>query len=508
MSLLGIEVGATRCRATAFSLEGAPLAEAHREYSVITKSGGVRELDARRVWASVYSAIGEVAAQTRSDPIRAMSVAMIGEAMVPLSADGEILGRCILSSDQRGARYAEQVERSLGAQRLFDITGNLPGVSYALPKLCWLRDNEPRLFESTWRFVSLGGMVSHYLGGASTCDYSWAGRTLLFGLARESWSGEVLGACGLPAYKLPHLARAGTAVGTVSASVSRELGLSPGARIVLGGEDHCCRALGAGVTHSGMALYDLSAYIHAVPTFHAIPLTTLMLRNRLNTGHHVVPGLFVSVLSSAAGGNVLRWFRDNLAPLEKREAQKRGTNVYDDLLAEMPEAPTQLMMLPHFVPGGPPHSDGKSSGVILGLKVDTTRGEIVKALLEGMTYPFVKGQELLGQVGVRLQTYRATGSGARSQRWLQLSSDMLSRPVERTGLIETGTLGAAILAGIGTDAYASFEEAVNTVVDVQMRLEPDPQRQAAYGARYERYRELYPLLRDYLHRLEEVSGSK
>lgn len=504
MSLLGLEIGATRCRATAFSLEGTPLAEAHRDYGVITGPGGVREIEAGRVWAAARSVVGEVASQSRRDPIRAVSVSTLGEAMVPLSADGEILGHCVLGSDQRGTSYVEEVERSLGAQRLFDITGNLADASCALPKLCWLRDNEPRLFAGTWRFVSLGGLVYHFLGGVSMSDYSWAGRTLLFDQDRESWSAEVLRACGLPEAKLPGLARAGASVGTVSPGLSRELGLAPGVRMVLGGEDYCCRALGAGAIQSGMALYELGANIHAMPAFEAIPLTSLLLSHGLNIGHHVVPGLFASLLRSASGGNVLRWFRDNLAPLEKRLAQRRGTSVYDELLAEMPETPTRLMVLPEFVPGGPSRFDAGPSGAILGLKVDTTRGEVVKALLEGMTYPFVGGQELLGQVGVRLQTYRATGGGARSERWLQLTSDVLNRPVERTGTIETGTLGAAILAGVGTDAYASFEEAVATVVSVQRRFEPDPGRRAAYAARHERYAELHPLLRDYLHRLDET----
>ena len=503
MSLLGIDVGMTSCRAMVIALDGSPLARAQREYQVITGPGGTRELDARQVWSAVRETIHQVTAQTQHDPIRALSVTSMGEAVTALSLEGRIQGLTILGPDRRGSQYVQQVEHALGSGRLFDITGNLPGPTYALSKLCWLRDNNPTLFTSTWRFVLWSGLIDHLLGGASTCDYSLASRTLLFDINHTQWSRQVLEACTLPRLKLPELAPAGTLLGAVSNNLARELGLPSGVRIVLGGRDLCCSALGAGVIHSGMALYSLSASIHLVPTFNAIPLTSLMFSRGLSMEHHVVPRLFVSHIHNQTGGRTLRWFRDNLAPLEKRQAQRRGSNVYTELLAEMPEEPTKLMVLPHFAPTGPPHFESRTSGVILGLDVRTTRGEIIKALLEGMTYYFAEIQELLEQVGIRIQIYRAIGGGARSERWLQLTADILGVPVEHVDLLEPAPLGAAILAGVGSGAFPSTAEAVAALVHVRRRYDPDPQRHQAYRDRVARYRELYPLLREYLHRLSD-----
>lgn len=510
MSLLGIDVGRARCMATAFSLEGKPLAQARRAYNLVAGTDGLLGLDVRSLWDAVSQAIREVAARTRQDPIRALSVSSIGEAIAPLSAEGHVLGNCLFGfaaprgiSDDRGPEHVQDLQRSLGKQRLFDITGSVVRTHQSLASLCWLCDNKPRLFASTWRFLPLGTLVCYLLGGTATCDYSLASHTLPFDLARKDWWRELLQTCKLPRQKLPRLAPAGTPIGTLSPSKAQELGLPAGVRLILGGHDQCSRALGSGVVQSGMASYDLGSQVSLMPAFHAIPLTSLMLSRGLNIERHLVPDLFVSLFYDPSGGRVLRWFADNLAPLERHQAQRRGASVYDALLAEMSEQPTRLMVLPHLAPTGPPHFDARASGAILGLRTDTTRGEIVKALLEGVTYQCAEGQLLFEEAGIRIRVYRATGGGARSERWLQLSADILGMPVERTQGVDTGTLGAAILAGVGSGAYAGFEQAVETAVHVEKAFAPDPERHAAYQVKLERYRELYPLLRDYLHRLRD-----
>jgi xylulokinase len=496
MSLLGIDVGTTGCRAMAISLEGARLAEAFREYSPVAPASGVCELDSERVWAAIREVIAEVAGRAKQDPIRALSVASMGEVVVPLAVERRILGPSILSSDQRGAQCVRTVEQRLGRERLFQVTGSLPGSSGSLGKLCWMRDSKPQLFEGTWRFVLWNGLVSYLLGGASTCDYSLASRTLLFDLDQKRWSNEVLHASGLSPLKLPELAPAGTPVGTVDAHAARELGLPPGVRIILGGYDLCCSALGMGVIGGGMAMYLMGSFFSMVPTFNAIPLTSLMLSEGLDMGCHVVPGAFVSVLYNQSGGAVLRWFADTVVPLEKREVQKRGLSIYTELLAEMPEEPTDLIGLPHFAPAGPPHLGERLPGGVLGLLSATSRGELIKGLLEGTTYFFADGVERLRKAGISIKGCRVAGGGARSDRWLQLSADILGLPLERVPISDPAMVGAAMLAGVGSGAYAGFEQAATVVVKVEQRFEPQAHRVAFYRTQLERYRELVSLLRE------------
>jgi len=494
MSLLGIDVGTGAARALVISVGGRPLAEASREYAPGAASGAY-ELDSERVWAAIREMVAEVAARTKQDPIHALSVASMGEVVVPLSSEGRILSQSILSADQRGSQCARAVEQKLGRERLYEITGSLPGSSGSLSKLCWLRDNKPALFQGAWRFVLWSGLVSYLLGGASTCDYSLASRTLLFDLAQKRWSTEVLHASGLLPLKLPDLAPAGTAVGTISASLARELGLPTNVRIILGGYDLACSALGLGVIESGTAMYLLGTTAFMVPTFDAIPLTSLMLGQGLDMACHVSPGALVSVLYNQSGGAMLRWFVDTLVPLERREVQRRGLSIYTELLAEMPEEPTDLVALPYLAQAGPPHLGERVPGGLLGLQTTTGRGEVIRALLEGLTYHFADGQERLQKVGISIKGYRAAGGGARSDRWLQLSADILGVPIERPQVGDPATMGAAMVAGVGSGAYANFEEAVTAVVKVERRFEPHPRRAALYRERLERYRQMISMLR-------------
>ena len=503
MSLLGIDVGTTGCKAIAYSLEGVPLARAFAEYEPLGGPEGWFELDSAQVWQAARAAIASVAAQTHQDPIQAISAASMSETLVPLSRDGGILGNGILPHDPRGRQYAQRVTEALGRQRLYDLTGNIPGSFYALPKLCWLRDNAGQLYRDTWRFVPWAGLLLALLGGRTACDYSLASRTLLFDLKRQRWSRELLRACDLSEHKLPELAPAGTGVGTVSRSLADELDLPHDVLLILGGHDQCCSALGVGAVRPRWAVYAIGSSICLTGIFQAIPLTSLLLEQGLNMEPHVVPGLFVTFLYNPSGGAVLVWYRDHLAPLEKAEAKKRGFSVFEYLLKEMPAEPTDLMVLPHFTHTGPPHFDDRSSGVIAGLTMHTTRGQLIKGLLEGMTYSLAQGRELLQKAGVSLGTWRAAGGGARADGWLQLTADILGQTIEKPEVTEATTLGAAMLAGIGAGLYRDAEEAVEAAVRVRRRFEPDPERHSRYRTRIAQYGELYPLLRDYLHRLWE-----
>ncbi len=504
MSLLGVDVGAGACVAAAYTPDGALLAQAQRDYHPILGAQGVRELDGHQVWAAVREAIAAVAEEVRADPVQALSVSSIGEALVPLGADGRIAGRILLDLGGQTRPYLEEVERQLGVERIYDLTRHLPGPLYWLPKLCWLRDKEPESWSRTLLYVSLSGLVCSLLGGSSASDYSLASSTMLLDAVRREWSRDMLAACRLPVEKLPRLAPAATPVGTVSPAVGREVGLSPRTRLLLGGHTHACQALGAGVVHSGMALYGLTSHASMMPTFQAVPLIPLMREHGLDTAFHVVPGLYTSRLHNPSGGLLLRWFRDQLAPLERRLAQRRGANPYDLLLSEMPEEPTDLLVLPHLAAatgrhdrvGGP-----ASSGAVLGLTLGTTRGEIVRALLEGMTLYLAEGQHALERSGVRVTSVRSVGEGSRSDAWQQLTADVLGAPVERPVHAETAPLGAALLAAVGGGLDADLEGAAGAAVRVTRRYEPDASRHAIYRERLALYREVDPLLKPYLNRL-------
>ncbi|MGC8780311.1 MAG: FGGY-family carbohydrate kinase, partial [Anaerolineae bacterium] len=270
--------------------------------------------------------------------------------------------------------------------------------------------------------------------------------------------------------------------------------------VVAGGHDQCINGVGCGAIAPGRAMYGMGTYICMMPVFDRRPEPAAMIGQGLNTEHHAAPGYFVSFIYNH-GGSLLRWFRDTFAAAERVAAQAAGRDIYAALLAEMPDGPSRVMALPHWAPTGPPEFIADSSGVLAGLKLDTTRGDILKGILEGVTFYQRACLETLPAAGITIADLRAVGGGSRSDRWLQLSADILGRPFLRPRITEAGVLGAAIVAGVGSGLFPSLAAGVATMVEIERTFEPDPRQQRLYEDRFALYQRLGPLMRDYLRDL-------
>jgi len=499
MSLLGIDVGTTGCKAAAFSVEGRCLASAYREYAAVPRTDGRVELDAARVLGLVFEAIAEVAARTAADPATALAVSSMGEAMTPVAADGQVLGPSILMSDPRGADLLEPVVAKVGRERFYDINPNILGPNYSLPKLLWLRREQAALYGRAWKFLLWGDLVAFALGGEPLTSFSLANRTLLFDIRREDWSDELLAAADIDRAKLPRPVASGSVAGTVRDAVAARLGLPRGVRIVVGGHDQCCNSLGAGIAEAGRAVCGIGTFECITPTYGRLPAGAEMRRRGLNVEHHVLPGLYVSFIYNQAG-SLLRWFRDTFARAD-RERLAPGEDIYDVLAREMPADPSRVLVLPTFEMTGPPEFIPNPTGLVAGLRMGTTRGEILKAIMEGATFYFVESLEALRAMGIDTSEFIATGGGARSDPWLQVKADILGIPFVRPRITEGSLLGAAILAGLATGVYASPAEGVARFVHREKTFTPDPARHRAYRERYEKWRELYGLARGIITQL-------
>jgi xylulokinase len=498
--LLGIDVGTSGCKAGVFDPSGRPRAEAYEEYNLRAPQPGWAELDSREVWDKVKSVIRRAAAEAGGRAIRALSVSSLGEAVVPLTRDRRILGPSIVCFDPRGESYLPRLAAAMPNDRLYRLNGNTLGNPYSLTKLLWTREHAPELYGQTDVFLHWSGTVSFLLGAEPVTDFSLANRTLLFDVDRGGWSDELLAWSGLDRDKLPRTAPSGTAVGTVSRALADELGLAPDTLIAAGAHDQCANAVGGGVIAEGQALWGLGTFLCMTPVFRQRRAPDQMMPLGLNTEHHAAPGLFVSFLYNQSGA-LVKWFRDTFAAADKRLAAEAGRNIYDALMAELPPGPSRVMALPHFTATGPPEFTAESSGVLAGLRLDTTRGEVLKGLMEGATFYIKVLADGLARTGVEVADFRAAGGGSRADAWVQLSADILGRPFRRPAVTEAGTLGAAILAGTAAGIFSSLDEGVAAMVRLDRTFDPDPARHARYAERFAKYQALWPLLRDYLRNL-------
>ncbi len=497
MSLLGVDIGTTGCKAAAFTPEGKLLSLAYLEYDVKSAAPGRAELDPGEVWDKVQKVIGKAIQEAPLDPVQAVSVSSLGEAVVPVGKDRSILGPSILNFDSRGAEYVEALRRKIDAEELYRINGNPLENWYTLPKLLWIKDREPELYARTYKFLHWGSFVPFMLGAEPAIDYSLANRSLLFDMDAARWSEAIAAKAGLDPTKLPAPVPSGVGIGQVSREAARLTGLTPGTLIVSGAHDQCSNAVGAGVVSEGTAMCGMGSYLCVVPVFSRRPEPAVMLARGLNTEHHAAPGRYVSFLYTR-GGSLVKWFRDTFARQDRDVAASKGQDIYELLLAEMPPQPGRLMVLPRFAPMGPPDFASDAAGVVAGMTLETTRGDILRAIIEGTLFHVRDMVESIATAGVAINEFRAVGGGSKSNAWVSMCADIFGRPVVRSRVTEAGCLGAAIMAGIGCGTFSGFAEGVQAMVSLGDRFEPDPARARAYDGSYRKFQLLWPLLKDYL----------
>jgi xylulokinase len=494
MSLLGIDVGTTGCKAVVFSEAGQPLASAYEEYDFNRPEPGWAELDASDVWARIKRTIAAAVRGAGRDPVSALAVSSMGEAMVPVTRDRQILGPSLLNFDVRGNGYLKGLAAAIDNETLYRINGNTLGANYGLTKLMSTRDNAPELYAHAWKFLLWSGFVSYMLGAEARVDFSLANRTLLFDLQSASWSPELARIAGLDLSKMPDLVPAGTVIGEVTTSIAAELGLRPGTPIVSGTHDQCANAVGCGVVGAGHGMCGMGTYLCIVPVFAERREPQEMMPLGLNTEHHAAPGRYVTFIYNQ-GGQLLKWYRDTFARVEKERAVSSGEDIYEILIREAPTAPSSVLVLPSFTMTGPPEFIPDPVGAMVGLRVETTRGDILKGIMEGVVFYQKEMVDGLASTGIEMSELRAGGGGSKSDAWLQICADVLEKPVIRAKVGEAGCLGAAVIAGTGTGKFPSLEQGVEAMVGLGTRFEPDPVATRRYAERYAQYSSLWKLLR-------------
>jgi xylulokinase len=326
-------------------------------------------------------------------------------------------------------------------------------------------------------------------------SHSLAARTMAFNIHAMRWETDVLDAAGIDESIFATPAPAGSVVGEIPAATAKQLGLACGCIAVVGGHDQICAAFGAGIIRPGLACDSTGTVECITLCMSRAAVNPKMLKSNFCCSPHVIPGLYTTLAFNFTGGSLLRWFRDNFASAEAEIARKTGRDVYDVMLESASKKPTGLFVLPHFTTSGTPHFDPDAFGAIIGLKFDTGRDQITRAILEGVTLEIRANIELLKQAGAEVSELYAIGGGARSDYWLQLKADVFGRPVTALGVSEAGGLGAAMLAGLALGEYKSPAEAASICVKTKKRYTPDAKNKIYYEGRLKAFRAMYPTLK-------------
>ncbi|MGW8316394.1 MAG: FGGY-family carbohydrate kinase [Bacteroidales bacterium] len=496
MSYLGLDIGTGGCKAVIFDAEGKELTAAFKEYPLMHPSSGYAELDPDRVMQACFDVLKEVNNST-DDPVEAMSISSQGEAFTPVDVHGIALGNAMVSSDSRASDIVSGWSRAFGIEKIYGITGHTPHTLFTLYKILWIKAHQPDIWKKARYFLCFEDLFHFRMGLTPKISWPLAGRTMLFDVTRHTWSPSILEAAGLSAEKLALPVPSGEVCGTIPLQKGRELGFKKEVNLVAGGHDQPVAALGAGVIEAGMCMYATGSVECFCPVLEKPSLTPELQRNNLCCYDYTVKGRYTSVAYSLTGGNILRWMRDQLGQTEVAQAELHQQNAYTLLLDAMPSVPTDLLVLPYFSPTGTPYFDTTATGAILGLRLTTTKGEITRALLEGVALEMKLNLEIMEKSGMKIDTFVATGGGTRHPGWSQLKADVLHKEIRVLPITEAGCFGASLLARSAMEQVPVVELVKRNSAQSTVFC-PDPRHAETYDRIFETYKSLYPGLKTLL----------
>lgn len=488
-TLGGLDIGTTGCKLTVLSEDGTLLARAYRDYPV--QRGSTHEVDAAAILTAVTEVLKEIGA--KHPDISGIGVTSFGETFVMTDAAGTPLYPAMLYTDPRGKEECAALTEALGREKIISLTGLNPHEMYSLPKLMWLKKHRPDLYRQAAHVLLMEDFIVYSLTGTAQIDYSLATRTMGFDLRKLCWSDEIFAAAGIDKALFSHPVPTGTAAGTLLPAIAAETGLSASVQIVNVSHDQIAAAVGAGVFDAATAVDGAGTVECLTPMFDRLPDLQTMSRGNYAVVPYVLPDTYVCYAFSYTGGELLRWCVDTLAKQEKADAKAQGQSV-NALLEGTEDAPTGLLVLPHFAGAATPYMDTGSRGAILGLTTATSVSTLYRACMEGVAYELRLNYDRLASQ-CRIARVLATGGGARSQVWMQMKADLLNLPMVAMETEDAGTVGCAMLTGVAIGVYADIPQAAAVMVKPLRVYTPRPEMHLAYEKHYARYCKLYDAVR-------------
>jgi xylulokinase len=505
--LLGIDVGTSGLKALLIDRAGKVITSALVEYPLDTPKPGWAEQDPEAWWKATVRAIGLLRKQAKIKGGDITGVGLTGQmhGSVFLDKDNRVIRPALLWCDQRTAAECDEiVQRVGGLPELLRLTGNQALTGFTAPKVLWLRNQEPHHFERVRRLLLPKDYIRFRLTGEFAIDVADASGTLLFDVKARTWSNAVLDRLGIRRDILPTAMESPAVSGRVTEAGAKATGLAPGTPVVAGAGDQAAGGVGNGIVREGIISSSLGT---SGVMFAFAREPNVDSQGRLHTFCHGVPGAWhvMGVMLSAGGS--FRWYRDALNADLLDVAKKKRVDPYELMTAEAKNIPAGgegLFFLPYIMGERTPYPDPHARGVFFGIHARHRRPHFTRAVMEGVTFGLRDSLELMALLNIPVREIRASGGGAKSPFWCQMQADIFNAPVVTINVNEGPAFGAALLAAVGTGAFAGVPEACDATIRVVKRWKPDPKLVSTYDELYGIYRTLYGALKDRFEALAKV----
>ncbi len=500
--ILAHDIGTSATKATLFSLDGALVASTSHPYATRFGQGGEAEQNPLDWWEAVCVTTKSLMQNRDAESVVALALSGMMMGCLCVDRQGTPLRPHLLYCDQRAVDQADRLGRRAGDDAIYTISGNRANAVNSAAKFMWIKDNEPDIYKSTYKFLNAKDFVNFKLTGRFATDPTDASGTNLYDLKTGQWSPELIAAAELDERLLPEIVPSTSVLGELTTTAAADLGLRPGTPVVEGAADGICAGIGAGSIAQGKTYICLgsSAWVGITtdePVYDR--------EQRSITFAHAIPGLYHPMGTMLAGGSLYSWLRSVFHPDDPKYPYAH----MDELAQTSKPGANGLLFLPHLMGERSPHWNSLARGAWIGLDITHTQGDLFRAVLESVALNLEVTVSIFKQMVAPIDELTIIGGGSKGKFWRQIMADIIgTRVVNSSNPEEATAIGAAVIAGVGAGVYNDFS-VVEKFFSASAGVEPDPRHSRIHAAQkklyIQAYKSLEPLLPD-LAALREQSG--
>ncbi|MDO9086442.1 MAG: xylulokinase [Anaerolineaceae bacterium] len=505
---IGLDIGTSATKALLCDQEGKIVAISQSEFPLYTPQPLWSEQDPEDWWQGSIKAIQQLLVGSAISTSQITGIGLTGQmhGSVFLDRKNQVIRPALLWNDQRTAAECEQITTLVGYEHLIKIAGNPALTGFQAPKILWLRNNEPQNYERVAKVLLPKDYIRFLLTGEYASDCSDAAGTLLLDLRQRDWSKELLQVLDLPRDWFPTVYEGSQITGHLLANVAEKLGLPAGIPVVAGGGDNAAAAVGTGIVRSGLVSSSIGT--SGVVFAHSDDIR-FDPAGRLHTFCHAVPGKYHLMAVTLSAGNSLRWLRDLFRTSANNLVGANELSISYDAMtnqaAQVSPGAEGLIFLPYLTGERTPHLDPLATGAFIGLTARHTAAHLVRAVMEGVTFSLRDGFEIMHELQVPIQQVRAIGGGGKSPFWCQIQADIFGTEVINLAVEEGPAYGAALLSIAADQDAEGVTQVSEECVKTTRIYHPQTALVESYHELYGIYRELYPTLKESMHKLSNFA---
>ena len=483
MLYIGVDLGTSAVKLLLMDGDGKIHKIVSKEYPLYFPHPGWSEQKPEDWFSQSMAGIRELVGECNKSEVAGISFGGQMHGLVALDKEDKVIRPAILWNDGRTGEETDYLNHEIGKDKISEYTANIAFAGFTAPKILWMKKHEPENFEKISKIMLPKDYLAYCLSGSFCTDVSDASGMLLMDVKNRCWSKEMLEICGITKEQLPKLYESYEVVGTLKPEIAKQLGLSDQVKVIAGAGDNAAAAVGTGTVGDGMCNISLGT---SGTIFISSKSFGVDQNNALHSfAHSDGPYHLMGRMLSAASCN--KWWNEDILKTkdfaaEQADITKLGEN--------------QVFYLPYLMGERSPHNNPDARAMFIGMSMDTTREDMTQAVLEGVTFGLRDSLEVAKSLGIQIERTKICGGGAKSPLWKKILANIMNLKVDVIESEEGPALGGAMLAAVGCGEYPDVGTIAKKVVKVVDTVEPEPELVAKYEERYQKFRKIYPTVKE------------